>query len=141
MNETEITPVGLTRDAGWELGARRTVAAPLGAVWRYLTGPGLAVWLGDAILPSEPGQTYRTTDGTTGELRSFTPERRIRLTWKPADWTHGSTLQLTVLPAATGTTIAIHQERLEHAGEREAMLEHWHAVLDSLAGELSGQRA
>jgi hypothetical protein len=52
------------------------------------------------------------------------------LTWQPPDWSHDTTLQLTVLPAATGTTIAFHQDRLASAAERAEMLAHWTAVLD-----------
>ena len=137
MIETEITPVGLTRDAGWELGARRTVAAPLGAVWSHLIGDGLTTWLGDTTLPHEPKTPYRAADGTTGELRVFTPERRLRLTWRPDGWTHDSTLQLTVIAAARGTTIGIHQERLASETERTELLRHWHAVLDRLEAELA----
>lgn len=128
--------VGFAKDVGWEMGVRRTVAAPLDAVWDHLLGPGLAAWLGAVQLPHAAGGAYRTADGVTGEVRSFTPRRRVRLTWRPADWPHDSTLQLTVLPAATGTTIAVHQERLADEAERVRMLAHWTAAVETLVAQL-----
>lgn len=131
------SPVGLTRDVGWNMGVRRTVDVPLDDVWTHLTGPGLSSWLGDCTLPDGPRGRYVTTDGTTGELRSRTEQRRLRMTWEPVGADHDTTLQVTVLPSARGTTIAFHQERMTSAEERARMLEHWTAVVERLVGELS----
>lgn len=128
-------PTGLTKDAGWQLGVRRTVPHPVGQVWGHLLGDGLRSWLGDATLGS-PGQDYETPQGARGQVRSRTELRRIRLTWQPSHWPHDSTLQVTVVPAATGTTVAFHQERLHSAQEREEMLDHWREVLDRITREL-----
>ena len=45
-----MSPVAKTKDAGWELGVRRTTSASLERTWAQLLGPGLATWLGDASL-------------------------------------------------------------------------------------------
>jgi hypothetical protein len=130
---------GLTKDVGWELGVRRTASAPLETTWAFLTGEGLGIWLGETELPSVAHEPYETTDGTHGELRSRIDGQRVRLTWQPAGWEHDSTLQLTVLPAAFGTTIAFHQERLAGPDEREAMLAHWTAVAERLVEALDAE--
>lgn len=127
---------GLTKDVGWELGVRRTADASLEATWDFLIGEGLAIWLGDTVLPSESHAPYQTADGIRGELRARIDGQRVRLTWQPSDWEHDSTLQVTVLPAASGTTIAIHQERLAGPDERTAMLDHWTGVLERLVERL-----
>jgi hypothetical protein len=45
-------PVGLTKDAGWEIGVSRTLPVPLEAAWEFLTSPGgAALWLGAAAAP------------------------------------------------------------------------------------------
>jgi len=121
-----VTPTGLTKDAGWQIGVSRTFAVPLERAWDVLTSPeGAAVWLGEgATLPSVKRESYRTADGLEGELRSIRPHDRLRLTRGP------TTLQLVVRPAATGTSVRFHQERLADAGERERMREHWKATLD-----------
>ena len=123
---------GLTRDAGWEVGVRTTVPASGAIVWDYLTGPGLPLWLGETTLPTEKNAVYETDDGVRGRLISRTEGVRLRLSWRPADWPHDTTLQLSVRAAATGTTIAVHHERLADRDERRMMLGHWKTVVAEL---------
>ena len=129
-------PVGLTRDAGWQLGVSRTVAAPREAVWSYLLGDGLATWLGETTLGDSPGDPYETTLGTRGELRSLRPNDRVRLTWRPADADHESTVQIALRDAKSGTTLVFHHERLRSSEERERLLDHWRAVADEVHAHL-----
>jgi uncharacterized protein YndB with AHSA1/START domain len=124
---------GLTKDAGWELGVRTTVAAPKDVVWQFLLGAGLPVWLGDIeVLPTEKGHPYSTRDGVRGTIRSYTEGLRVRLSWQPEDWPHDSTLQVTVKEAASGTTIGFHHDRLADRDERRMMLGHWKSVAASI---------
>ena len=120
---------GLTKDAGWEMGVRTTVPAPLPAVWAFLLGEGLQLWLGEIeSLPTEKGAAFVTADGVRGSIRSFTEGVRVRLGWQPDDWPHDTTLQVTVKEAATGTTIGFHHEKLADRDERRMMLGHWKNV-------------
>ncbi|MET0966219.1 MAG: SRPBCC domain-containing protein [Nakamurella sp.] len=130
--------VGLTRDAGWEIGVSKTIDAPLTAVWDYLTSPdGVAQWLGGGLtLPAEKGASYTTPDGTTGQLRSFRPGDRIRLTWQPADWDHASTVQVATRANGAKTMLRFHQEKLAGATEREQQRAHWAGVLQRVVDEL-----
>jgi hypothetical protein len=104
------------------MGARRKVAADLDTVWSYLIGPGLTSWLGADVLPP---------------MRSRTEQRRLRFDWTPPGTTRATVLQLTVLPAKSGTTIAFHQEKLTGREQRKEMLTHWHGVLERLEAELT----
>ena len=125
-----MSNVGRTKDAGWEVGVRTTVAAPLDDVWSFLVGHGLPVWLGEIeTLPHEAGSAYATADGVAGTIRSYHENLRIRLTWQPNDWPHDSTVQVTVRQSATGTTIAVHHDRLADREERRLMLGHWKNVV------------
>ena len=129
---------GLTKDAGWEMGVRTTVSAPAPAVWQFLVGEGLPLWLGEIdALPTEKGAAFATADGVRGSIRSFTEGYRVRLTWRPDDWPHDTTLQLTVKEAATGTTIGFHQEKLADRDERRMMLGHWKNVADAIDSHFS----
>jgi len=120
---------GQTKDAGWELGVRTTVSAPLPTVWEYLLGSGLPLWLGDiAALPVEKGAAYATADGVHGTIRGFAENSKVRVSWQPEDWPHDTILQLTVKEAITGTTIGIHHEKLADREERKLMLGHWKNV-------------
>ena len=127
-------PVGLTRDAGWEIGVSRTLHQPPQAVWEFITGPeGVALWLGvEGPLPTGKGAPYRTADGTEGEIRSYRPGDRVRLTYGP------STVQVAVTPGSSEgrAVLRFHQERLASAEEREERRTHWKAVMDRVAAEL-----
>jgi uncharacterized protein YndB with AHSA1/START domain len=103
--------VGKTADAGWEIGVSRTVPAPIDVVWEALTSTdGVAVWLGAGIaFPAEKGTAYETDDGTVGEVRSFHPLDRIRLTWQPEDWSHDSSVQVALSDKGERTGITFHQ--------------------------------
>lgn len=133
-------PTGLTRDAGWEIGVSRTVDHPIEVVWAFLTADaGAAVWLGVGVQRlDEPGTAYQTEAETRGEIRSFRPRDRVRLTWRPRDWDHDSTVQVVVRPTpGDRTSVRFHQERLTDAAERERQRSHWLSVLDALVEALA----
>lgn len=139
LNQANADATGLTKDAGWELGVRTTVSAPLPAVWAWLLGEGLPVWLGDIdALPTEKGAAYATKDGVRGTIRSFSADYRVRLGWQPEDWPHDTTLQVTVKEAAGGTTIGFHQEKLADREERKLLLGHWKSVTAAISQHFSG---
>jgi uncharacterized protein YndB with AHSA1/START domain len=102
-------------------------------VWQYLVGPGLALWLGDTVLPTAKGQKFVTDDGVRGVLRTRTENSRVRVSWWPGDWPHDTTLTLTIKEAATGTTIDIQHDELADREERRMMLGHWKNVVEQLA--------
>jgi len=134
----EDRPVGLTQDAGWQIGVQRTVRVPLDEVWRYLTSPaGLDQWVGEgAQLGDAQGTLYQARDGTRGELRSRRHHDRIRITWQPDTWDHDSTVQVAVRTTPTGTALRFHHERLVSAEERVLMRRRWEEVALTIKDEL-----
>ncbi|MEO3753277.1 SRPBCC domain-containing protein [Streptomyces sp. B6B3] len=128
-------PTGLTKDAGWQIGVSRTLSHSPEAVWNLVSRPeGLALWLGaGADLVPERGATYRTESGVTGEVRSYHPGERIRLT-------HDSTIvQVTVTSAGGGRAVlGFHQERMASSEERERQRIHWRRALDRIGAALDG---
>jgi uncharacterized protein YndB with AHSA1/START domain len=131
-------PAGRTKDAGWEIGVSRTVPHPVEHVWRVLTSRvGLAIWLGAGAAPAPlRGAAYETDGGTTGEVRSWRPLDRIRLTWRPRDWDHETTVQVAVAARGEKTLVRFHQERMANARERERQRAHWQEVMDRIVGAL-----
>lgn len=132
--------VGRTRDAGWQIGVSKTIDRPVEEVWDFITSPeGMAIWLGEGVtVLSEKGAGYETAAGIHGETRSFRELDRVRLTWRPADWSHDTTLQLAVRSAGAGRTmLRIHQERLADAAEREQQRRHWQGVITALVDALT----
>jgi uncharacterized protein YndB with AHSA1/START domain len=126
-------PVGLTRDAGWEVGASRTFPVAPDDAWEAVLSPaGVALWLGEGAAPLAAGACYETRDGTEGEVRSLRPGDRVRLTWRPAGRAESAIVQVVLRPAASGCSVRFHTERLHDAEEREKMRRHWRDVLDRL---------
>ena len=130
--------VGLTQDAGFQIGVSRTLHQPPDHVWQFLTGPeGIALWLGaGAELRPERGAPYTTDDGTTGEIRSYHEGTRLRLTRRPAGRPRDTIVQVTVTPTAGGTVLRFHQERLADPSEREDRRRHWKAVMAAVVTAL-----
>lgn len=126
--------LGETCDAGFQVGVSKTLPIPCDAAWALITRPaGRKHWLGTVPrMRFEKGTAYTTAEGSTGEIRTIAPGKRIRLTWHPTALKTASTLQITLTPKGEKTVIGIHQEKLRNAKEREAMKAHWQNVLSAL---------
>jgi hypothetical protein len=105
-------------------------------------------------LPTEKGESYETGDGIAGELRSYRPGDRVRLTYGT------TTLQVAVSASVSGsgsasalaleseseseseekTVLRFHQEHLAHAVERERQRAHWKAVMADVVQALGVAR-
>jgi uncharacterized protein YndB with AHSA1/START domain len=133
MADRRSSKTGPTKDAGWEVGVRKTVAASLPVVWEYLMGDGMALWLGETEFKRERDELYDTEDGVRGEVRTVTENVRLRLTWQPKDWPHDTVLEINVKEVPAGTTIVIHHDHLRDREERYMMLGHWKNVIADLA--------
>jgi len=138
-----MTEVGRTKDAGFQIGVRTTLPHPAATVWAALTSDeGLATWLGSAVEldgPLAQGAAIRTADGAEGELRSVRDRDRIRARLRAPGRRHATTVQVALVPAATGTAIVLHEEHLADATERELRRRHWRAVAGALADVVDRQ--
>ncbi|MGD2070978.1 MAG: SRPBCC domain-containing protein [Gemmatimonadota bacterium] len=128
---------GETREAGFQIGAQKTVSAPPDAVWRWVTSPeGVRTWLGAGAPPGlVEGESYTLDDGSTGEVRVVKEESHVRLTWHPGGWPRPSTIQL-----RTGghedprrTVVSLHQEHIPGPAEREARRARFKEALAAIA--------
>jgi uncharacterized protein YndB with AHSA1/START domain len=134
MMENSNRPVGLTKDAGYQIGVRRTLPIHHEDAWRVLTSPvGLQMWL-DAVskLNFTEGARFELSDGSRGEIRVFSPNSHLRITWQPQGWSRASTIQLRVIPRGYKTVVAFHQEHLPGLKERAERREHYKAAPDNL---------
>ncbi|HEY8484198.1 MAG TPA: SRPBCC domain-containing protein [Longimicrobiales bacterium] len=127
---------GQTADTGFQIGVSRTIPLPAEEVWRRLTGPGgVRAWLGDApALRFEPGEQYRLSDGTTGEIRVAVAGDRLRVTRRPDGWARAATIQIRLAPKGEKTVVTFHEENLPSADEREARRAHYQAAFEAIFG-------
>ncbi len=132
--------VSQTKDVGFQIGVRKTIAVAPQKAWDFLTSAeGFKLWLGElSSWRLEKGARYKTAEGTVGELRVVNPSPggHLRLTWQPRDWDTPSTVQVRIIPNKEKTTISFHQEHLDGPETREAMRQRWQQVLDELAERL-----
>jgi uncharacterized protein YndB with AHSA1/START domain len=103
-------------------------------MWRLLTSKkGVGIWLGKVTgMKFQKGEKYKLPDGTTGEVRVFSPGSHLRITWKPSDWGRVSTIQIRVIPKRERCVVAFHQEHLPGLDAREDRRRHYMASLDAL---------
>lgn len=128
-------PVGITKDAGVQIGVRKTMAMTKEKAWDFLTSPeGLSLWIGNVpSLEFQVGHEYESKEGVTGKITVVIPYQKLRLTWKRKEWDNPSRLQIYMLSTNSGkTTIAIHQEMLEDVYMREVMRRYWDEVLTTI---------
>lgn len=132
---------GKTKDAGWQVGARRSMPLALDDAWQLITSAsGLAIWLGaDSGLELAQDATFRLPDGTHGEVRVFKPGSHVRLTWQPPGWEVASRIQVRVIANKSKTTIAFHHEMLPGPTEREQRKAFFSDALDRLEKLVSTQ--
>jgi len=126
--------LGQTAHAGFQVGVRRTLQAPVDRIWAILTSPeGLPTWLGDPVeWRLEEGTRYRLRDGTTGEIRVLRPNQRARLTFHPPRWQRPSTIQIRLDPADGRTVVSFDEERLPGSHERAERRAHFTAALNAI---------
>ncbi|BBU38901.1 MAG: ATPase [Bacillaceae bacterium] len=135
-------PVGVTKDAGVQIGVRKTIKVEQEKVWDYLTSPqGLPLWIGDVSeFRLQKGYEFKSKEGICGKLTVVLPFRKLRMKWKLPEWEKPSRLQLYLLPTDSGkTTIAIHQEMLDDVYVRELMRRFWADKLEQIKNYLEGR--
>jgi hypothetical protein len=134
MHESGKGPIGLANDGSFQVGSRRTYPVDVGTAWRtinstegaaFLTGHKAALRADSSVEVGDPCFAVTT----------FIPLSHLRMRWRRSGWEGDSILQVRVLKARGGATIAIHQEKLGDEGKRAEMLAHWegvHVALGSL---------
>jgi len=130
---------GKTKDAGYQVGVRRTFPVTVHDAWDYLfSEKGIQTWLGYHYeIKWQRNQQYTTKYGTHICIRTYKDLSHVRLKYQKKDWDNNSTIQLRVLYAKTGTTISFHQEKLLDELQRNEMKTHWDRVLHQIEKHLN----
>lgn len=129
-----LRKIGQTLGAGFEIGVSKTLPVTVEELWLIMTtSPGRDIWLGHCPdISFEKNFSFITEEKTTGEIRSMSQHKRIRLTYQPKDRDSATTLQLSFEPKGEKTVLRFHQEKLSGTDEREAMRAHWKKVIAKL---------
>ena len=135
---TAEAKVGKTKDAGWQVGARKTFDIGYRQAWEFmLSENGLQIWLGEGLEKLETGNEDTAADGTEIRVTVLKPFSHIRMTWREKEAEGTSRLQMRVIESNEKTVIAFHQEMLKNAEQRAEMKRHWKSILERLEMSLA----
>lgn len=128
--------VGQDANGRYMVTATKTMTANVKTVWKELiSNRGLSIWLKPLsqvrILPQT---SFETKDGYYGEIRTFAPNRRIRMRWQDPMWEKPSVVELHLVAQAEKKSILV----FNHTGipdnkTREELRARWREAADRCA--------
>lgn len=131
--------VGLTKNAGWQMGVRKTMDKEFDKVWDFMfSDEGLKIWLGNVKASElEVGKEIHLDNGVFSKIVVFQPFSHMRMKWKKSDWKNTSRLQLRAIRSKKKTVVSFAQEMLLNKVQREEMISHWKGVTKELSKALN----
>jgi hypothetical protein len=124
-------------------GVRRTYDIGVAEAWALIISAEGNELLTGRRAALAPDRTLSAWEGPpiAYELTTFAPGSHFRMSWRKSGRPSDTTLQLRVIAAPRGrATIAIHQEKLADARERERMPAHWEHVHQKIAELIAARR-
>lgn len=130
--------IGLTKDAGWQFGVRKTMPVTIQHAWDFLLSKeGRDIWLGGVDdIDLRVGSSFVTHDGVEVVISVLKPYSHMRMSWKKKGWNNDSMLQPRVTKGIGRSVISFHHDKLKDEAQRLEMKEHWSSVIDKLESKL-----
>ena len=111
--------IGLTKDAGWQFGIRKTLSMDVETLWEiFFSDKGLDYW----------------ANGIDQNFSTYKEYSHIRTKWKHKDFEESANLQIRFIPSNNKekTTISIHVDHLKNESQREVTKKYWSIVIENL---------
>ena len=121
-------------EVGKPTGVRSTVTvpAPVSKVWEHLVSPsGTAALLGPGAVLGSKGESWHSSDGSHGVVRSYHPLQQIRVSWHADEDAPPSLVDLSLAPDGDGTRLD-----LSHEGSAPDLQGHWDDALHRAVADL-----
>jgi uncharacterized protein YndB with AHSA1/START domain len=116
----------------------RTIPASPDQLWQLMTSPpGAAALLGAGAVLGGKGETWRTSDGPHGVVRSYHPLEQLRVSWHADDDAPASLVEMDLRPDGDGTELVVRHERVAGSGSVD-LRQHWTKAVDRLAAHAAG---
>ena len=116
----------------------RTVTAPVADVWEHLVSPaGTSALLGAGAELGTKGESWHSSDGPHGVLRSYHPLEQVRVSWHADDDGPASLVDLHLVADGDATRLDIVHERLTATDPHPDLQGHWEGALDRFASGLN----
>jgi uncharacterized protein YndB with AHSA1/START domain len=130
--------VGLTKDAGWQFGIRRTMPVTAHQAWDFLLSKeAVDIWLGEVEeIDWRVGSSFVTKDEIEVTINVLKPYSHMRMSWKKKGWDNISMLQPRVTKGVGRSVISFHHDKLQDANQRLEMKNHWNGIIEKLESKL-----
>ena len=130
-------------DGRYSLRMVRHLSRPPADVWAALTEPArLERWLGKTTLELRPGGAieiaFDENDSIRGTVRAVEPEKRLEYSWCEGPVEEDASVVCFELSANGDGTLLILTHRNQPPAMARRTCAGWHAHVDVLAGELTG---
>ena len=114
---------------------QRSVSQPVKEVWRLLATPaGSEALLGEGGVLGDKGDTWRSSNGTFGVVRSYHPLEQIRFSWHADDDAPKSLVDLHLMKQGDDATVdEIRHDHIPGGWVTDAITQHWVDALDRIA--------
>ena len=128
------------RPKGYSLCVTKTVAAPVGRVWRAFTeGAELGAWFGpDTRIDPQPGGRIENADGNRATLTKVRPDKALVFGWDSADMEAGSQVEVLFQPKGGKTGIVVNHTRVQDRAGADAIRAAWEDALVRLKAHCEG---
>lgn len=120
----------------YTLTATRSLKASRQKIWNLLSSPeGLAVWLKPlSDFDLSAGESFETTDGAFGEVRTLKKTERVRLSWQIEDQEKPTTVQVFIVARpGQNSILAFGHEGILSARLQEQLRVRWKNALSEIA--------
>ncbi|MEP7333624.1 MAG: SRPBCC domain-containing protein [Terracoccus sp.] len=133
----EAATDGLTEVSAQTVRVTRRVEATVAEVWRHLVSPaGTAALLGAGAELGTKGESWHSSEGPHGVLRSYHPLEQVRVSWHADDDGPASLVDLHLVADGEGTRLDIVHERLTATEPHPDLPGRWQSALDRFASEV-----
>ena len=114
---------------------QRSVSQPVKEVWRLLATPaGPEAPLGEGGVLRDKGDTWRSSNGTFGVVRSYHPLEQIRFSCHADGDAPKSLVDLHLMKQGDDATVVeIRHEHIPGGWDTDAITQHWEDALDRIA--------
>ena len=114
---------------------QRSVSQPVKEVWRLLATPaGSEALLGEGGVLGDKGDSWHSSNGTFGVVRSYHPLEQIRFSWHADGDAPKSLVDLHLMKQGDDATVVeIRHEHIPGGWDTDAITQHWEDALDRIA--------
>lgn len=128
---------GVTEESSQTVRVTRRVEANVADVWQHLVSPaGTSALLGAGAELGTKGESWHSSDGPHGVLRSYHPLAQVRVSWHADVDGPASLVDLHLVPDGDSTRLDVVHERLTATDPHPDLERHWQNALERFASGL-----